>query len=66
MQDRTLLESRVLELFIALGVPAEQNDLDEALMDLLYFVIDILQFHGERNAYDEIDFDAVCYCHIIN
>ncbi len=61
-QDRTLLESRVLELFIALGVPTEQNDLDEALMDLLYFVIDILQFHGERNAYDEIDFDAVCCC----
>lgn len=60
-QDRTMLESRVLELFIALGFPSEQNDLDEALVDLLYFVIDILQFHGERNAYDEIDFDAVCY-----
>lgn len=61
-QDRTLLESRILELFIALGVPTEQNDLDEALMDLLYFVVDILQFHGERNAYDEIEFDVVCYC----
>lgn len=28
-------------------------------MDLLYFVVDILQFQGERNAYDEIDFDMM-------
>lgn len=57
-----VLDSRVLELFIGLGVPTELDDLDEPLIDLLYFVIDILQFHGERNAYDEIDFDSVsCY-----
>lgn len=54
-----VLDSRVLELFIGLGVPAELDDLDEQLIDLLYFVIDVLQFHGERNAYDEIDFDSV-------
>lgn len=54
------LDPRVLELFIGLGIPTELNDLDEPLMDLLYFVIDILQFHGEHNAYDEIDFDSVC------
>lgn len=56
-----VLDSRVLELFISLGVPSELNDLDEPLIDLLYFVIDVLQFHGERNAYDEIDFDSVSF-----
>lgn len=54
-----VLDPRVLELFIGLGVPAELDDVDEQLIDLLYFVIDILQFHGERNAYDEIDFDSI-------
>ena len=57
--SRPALDFRVLELFIRLGNPNEAGDMDEALMDLLYFVIDILQFHGERNAYDEIDFDSV-------
>ena len=54
-----VLDPRVLELFIGLGVPSELDDLDEQLIDLLYFVVDILQFYGERNAYDEIDFDLV-------
>ena len=54
------LDPRILDLFIGLGDPAEPDcDYDEALNDLLYFVVDILQFHGERNAYDEIDFDAM-------
>jgi separase len=54
------LDPRVLDLFIGLGGAAEPDlDLDEAMNDLLYFVVDILQFHGERNAYDEIDFDAM-------
>ncbi|UNI21442.1 Separase [Purpureocillium takamizusanense] len=54
------LDPRILELFIGLGDPTEPDlDYDEALNDLLYFVVDILQFHGERNAYDEIDFDAM-------
>ncbi|GAB0133307.1 hypothetical protein EsDP_00001719 [Epichloe bromicola] len=54
------LDPRVLDLFIGLGDPADPDcDYDEALNDLLYFVVDILQFHGERNAYDEIDFDAM-------
>ena len=55
-----LLDSRVLELFIGLGDATNEDlDLDESLMDLIYFVVDILQFNGERNAYDEIDFDAM-------
>ena len=54
------LDPRILDLFIGLGDPSEPDcDFDEALNDLLYFVVDILQFHGERNAYDEIDFDAM-------
>ncbi len=52
------LHSHVLELFVALGNP-DEGDLDDAITDLLYFVIDILQFQGERNAYDEVDFDAM-------
>jgi separase len=55
------LDPRIMELFTGLGDPNVDNvDLDEPLMDLMYFVVDILQFNGERNAYDEIDFDAVC------
>ena len=57
--SRVSLDPRVLELFVGLGDPNGTEDLDEPLNDLLYFVIDILQFHGERNAYDEIDFDSV-------
>ena len=57
---RAVLDTRVLELFIGLGdVANEELDLDEELMDLIYFVVDILQFNGEANAYDEIDFDAM-------
>jgi len=59
-QKRPALEPRVLELFIGLGdATDEELDLDEALMDLIYFVVDILHFNGERNAYDEVDFDAM-------
>ncbi|KAL7930051.1 peptidase family C50 domain-containing protein [Trichoderma chlorosporum] len=54
------LDPRILDLFIGLGDPADPDvDFDEAMNDLLYFVVDILQFHGERNAYDEIDFDGM-------
>jgi separase len=59
-KKKAALDPRVLDLFIGLGdATDEQLDLDEALMDLIYFVVDILQFNGERNAYDEIDFDAI-------
>ncbi|KAK6865550.1 hypothetical protein PG995_002078 [Apiospora arundinis] len=54
------LDPRILDLFIGLGDPSlPECDLDEPLTDLLYFVVDILQFHGERNAYDEIDLDRM-------
>ncbi|KAL8902681.1 MAG: hypothetical protein Q9207_004465 [Kuettlingeria erythrocarpa] len=57
--QQAILDPRVVELFVALGDPAFFSDMEEPLMDLLYFVVDILQFTGERNAYDEIDFDAM-------
>ncbi|KAK4508314.1 hypothetical protein PRZ48_002052 [Zasmidium cellare] len=54
------LDDQVLELFIGLGSDQDgEVDLDEELADLLYFIVDILQFNGERNAYDEIDFDSM-------
>ncbi|KAK0903240.1 separin protein [Friedmanniomyces endolithicus] len=54
------LDDKVLELFIGLGNDQDgMVDLDEPLADLLYFVVDMLQFAGERNAYDEIDFDGM-------
>ncbi|TKW53077.1 Separin [Colletotrichum tanaceti] len=57
---KVTLETHILDLFVGLGDPsASDSDLDEPLNDLLYFVVDILQFHGERNAYDEIDFDSM-------
>jgi len=57
---RVNLDPRILELFVGLGdATAPDCDFDEPLTDLLYFVVDVLQFHGETNAYDEIDFDAM-------
>jgi len=52
------LHSHVLELFLTLGHPRE-SDLEDSVTDLIYFVVDVLQFNGEKNAYDEIDFDAI-------
>ncbi|KAI2630901.1 peptidase family C50-domain-containing protein [Hypoxylon sp. NC1633] len=57
---RVNLDPRIYDLFIGLCDPTDpEGDLDEPLEDLLYFVMDILQFHGERNALDEIDFDEM-------
>lgn len=57
---RVALDSRILELFIGLGDASQENcDLADPLMDLLYFVVDVLQFHGELNAYAEVDFDSI-------
>ncbi|PYH93342.1 separin [Aspergillus ellipticus CBS 707.79] len=56
---RLTLHPNVLELFIGVKDLEDQEDPEETLVDLLYFVVDILQFQGERNAYDEIDFDMM-------
>lgn len=57
--EQITLAPQVLELFVDLGLPDEANDIDDQVLDLLNYVVDILQFNGERNAYDEIDFDSV-------
>ncbi|KAI0128421.1 peptidase family C50-domain-containing protein [Xylariales sp. AK1849] len=58
--NKVSLDPRILDLFIGLGdATIPECDLDEPLTDLLYFAVDILQFHGERNAYDEVDFDSM-------
>lgn len=49
----------VLDLFVKLEIHQEDDGIEDSIMDLLYFVVDILQFHGERNAYDEVDFDVM-------
>lgn len=57
---RVTLDPRILELFIGLGDASNEDcDFSEPLTDLLYFVVDVLQFHGELNAYAEIDFDSI-------
>jgi separase len=58
-EKRLMLHQNVLELFIGLQNLDDQMDPEDSIMDLLYFVVDILQFQGERNAYDEIDFDVM-------
>ncbi|CAG8108549.1 unnamed protein product [Penicillium salamii] len=56
---RLTLHQNVVDLFVGLRDLEEQEEPEDTLMDLLYFVVDILQFQGERNAYDEIDFDMM-------
>ncbi|KAJ5105090.1 hypothetical protein NUU61_002437 [Penicillium alfredii] len=58
-KPRLTLHQNVVELFTGLRDLEEQEEPEDTLMDLLYFVVDILQFQGERNAYDEIDFDMM-------
>ncbi|RMZ90475.1 hypothetical protein DV736_g2292, partial [Chaetothyriales sp. CBS 134916] len=52
------LHSRVLELFVSLKLE-ETAEFEDAVTDLLYFVVDTLSFNGEPNAVDEIDFDGL-------
>lgn len=57
---KLVLDANILELFVGLGDDHDgEVDMDEQVLDLLYFVIDVLQFNGERNAYDEVDFDVM-------
>lgn len=55
-----VLDSHILDLFIGLGGDNDgDDDIEEHVLDLLYFVVDLLQFNGEPNAYDEVDFDSM-------
>ncbi|KTW27634.1 hypothetical protein T552_02075 [Pneumocystis carinii B80] len=51
------IEPRLLELFVKLDL--NDSKIDEYLEDLIYFILDIFQFHGETVAYDEIDIDQM-------
>ncbi len=58
--EQPIFHDQILELFTGLGSDNDGIvDLEEPVTDLLYFVVDMLQFRGERNAYDEIDFDSM-------
>lgn len=50
------IDPMLIELFVGLGDPENIED-PGMLEDLVYFILDTLQFHGERNAYDEIEMD---------
>lgn len=52
------IDDFVIELFLRLGDPSALVT-TEPLEDLIYFVLDILLFHGEENAYDEVDIDNI-------
>lgn len=56
---RVNVDNRILEFFIGLGPSGGKENFSDEIIDLIYFVVDILQFHGEGNAYDEIDVDEV-------
>ncbi|KAH3682655.1 hypothetical protein WICPIJ_006369 [Wickerhamomyces pijperi] len=52
------IDDFVIELFLRLGNPSDLASVN-ILEDLIYFFLDILLFHGEENAYDEIDMDSI-------
>ncbi|ONH65689.1 Separin [Cyberlindnera fabianii] len=52
------IDDFIVELFLKLGDPAKLVS-TEPMEDLIYFVLDILLFHGEENAYDEVDIDNI-------
>ncbi|KAI5309250.1 hypothetical protein KEM55_003681 [Ascosphaera atra] len=58
-QTKLSIDPNVLDLFVKLDTSDSDENPEDLVMDLLYFVVDILQFHGERNAYDEVDFDMM-------
>lgn len=50
------VDNMLIELFVLLDVTNQPTEKAVSMMeDLIYFVFDILLFHGEQNAYDEID-----------
>lgn len=57
-QTKVEISNDILDLFLKIEI-LEEEDAEALVMDLLYFAVDILQFNGERNAYDEIDFDMM-------
>lgn len=59
LSNKPVFDQWVMELFFNIGSLDDERNPEDSVMDLLYFVVDILQFRGEQNAYDEIDFDMM-------
>ena len=51
------IEDWILELLVKLDL--EDENIFTMLEDLIYFILDILLFHGEENAYDELDINVI-------
>lgn len=51
------IEDWIIELFLQINVYDDNFLL--MMEDLIYFVLDILLYHGEENAYDEIDINVL-------
>lgn len=62
-QNKVGIHDKIYELFMGLGNINDEEEEEYGdpglLEDLIYFVLDILQFHGEQNAYDELDMDQM-------
>ncbi|KAG8627325.1 hypothetical protein KVT40_004808 [Elsinoe batatas] len=59
-KNRPILHSHILDLFVGLDAgPEAEKNLDDDVMDILFFVVDTLRWNGEANAHDEVDFDAM-------
>lgn len=58
-KNKVDLHAHVLELFTSVVFEEGDADFEDSITDLLYFVVDVLQFNGEPNAFDEVDFDAM-------
>ncbi|WBW75123.1 separase/separin [Schizosaccharomyces osmophilus] len=58
LENSIEMSSGILELFVTLGIP-DQDTVEQLFEDLIYFVLDIYQFHGVQFAYDEVDMDQM-------
>lgn len=54
------IEDSLIELFLYPDILVQPTEKTLAMMeDLIYFIFDVLLFHGEQNAYDEIDINLI-------
>ncbi|KAF2225169.1 peptidase family C50-domain-containing protein [Elsinoe ampelina] len=59
-KNQPILHSHILDLLVGLDAgPEVEENLDDDVMDILFFVVDTVRWNGEANAHDEVDFDAM-------
>lgn len=51
------IEDWIIEMFLKIDI--QDSNLISMIEDLIYFILDILLYHGEENAYDEIDIPVI-------